>query len=73
MRGKTIMRFLFLIPLVIVLMGCGRKGPPTLPEKHSSIIKAKLSNHGMGHSGIFNKSEEVFLVLIINELNEHGK
>jgi len=67
------MKFLFLLPLVIVLLGCGRKGPPTLPEKHSSIIKAKLWTQGIGHSGILSESEEVILVLIINELNEHGK
>jgi hypothetical protein len=73
MRRKTIMRFLFLLPLVIVLLGCGRKGPPTLPEKHSSIIKAKLWTQVIAHSGIPRKSEEVFLVLKMNEFNEHGK
>ncbi len=38
MKAKDLMRLLFLIPVLIVLVGCGKKGPPSLPEKPSSLI-----------------------------------
>jgi len=37
MSGKGIIRVLFFILLFTLLMGCGRKAPPTLPEKPSSL------------------------------------
>jgi predicted small lipoprotein YifL len=38
MSGKGIKWLLFFLLLLFILMGCGRKGPPTLPEKSSSLI-----------------------------------
>jgi len=39
MKGKNVIRFLFLMLFLILLIGCGRKGPPTLPKEPSSLIK----------------------------------
>lgn len=45
MSIKGIMRFFFFLSLLIMLMGCGRKAPPTLPEKPSSrILKLETGN-----------------------------
>jgi len=38
MKGKNVVSFLLLLPLLILLIGCGRKGPPTLPKEPSSLI-----------------------------------
>jgi hypothetical protein len=35
---KRLIKLLFLMPLFMVLIGCGRKGPPSLPRKPSSLI-----------------------------------
>lgn len=37
MRKKGMIWFFFFLSLLIILMGCGRKAPPTLPEKPSSL------------------------------------
>jgi predicted small lipoprotein YifL len=39
MKGKVPVVFFLLMSLLMVLPGCGRKGPPTLPRKSSSLIK----------------------------------
>jgi hypothetical protein len=41
MSGKGIKWLLFFLSMLFILMGCGRKGPPTLPEKSSSLIILK--------------------------------
>ena len=36
---KNLAGFLFLVPLLLIaLIGCGKKAPPTLPKKSSSLI-----------------------------------
>ncbi len=40
MNVKNLIRLLILIPLLMVLIGCGRKGPPTLPKEPSSLTIA---------------------------------
>ncbi|MCK4244958.1 MAG: hypothetical protein KAX20_04975, partial [Candidatus Omnitrophica bacterium] len=40
MKGKNVVSFLLLLPLLILLIGCGRKGPPTLPKEPSSLTLA---------------------------------
>ena len=35
---KRLIRLLFLMPLLMVLIGCGRKGPPSIPKKPSSMV-----------------------------------
>jgi len=40
MNVKNLIRLLILIPLLMVLIGCGRKGPPTLPKEPSSLTLA---------------------------------
>ncbi|MBW1691705.1 MAG: hypothetical protein DRG87_00315 [Deltaproteobacteria bacterium] len=37
MSGKGITWLLFFFLLLLIVMGCGRKAPPTLPEKPSSL------------------------------------
>ena len=39
MRRKGILWFFFFLSLLIIVLGCGRKAPPTLPEKPSSLIE----------------------------------
>jgi predicted small lipoprotein YifL len=39
MKGRVFIVFFFLMSLLMVLLGCGRKGPPTLPQKPSSLIR----------------------------------
>jgi predicted small lipoprotein YifL len=39
MKLKNLIRLLCLISLVIVLIGCGKKAPPSLPKKPSSLIR----------------------------------
>ncbi len=36
-------RLLILLSILATLGGCGRKGPPTLPEKPSSSIQARAN------------------------------
>ena len=38
MSGKGVTWLLFFFLLLLIVMGCGRKAPPTLPEKPSSMI-----------------------------------
>jgi len=50
MKGRVFIVSFFLMSLLMVLLGCGRKGPPTLPQKPSSLIrieqKAQLPSRG---------------------------
>ena len=39
MKGRVLMGSFLLMSLLMVLLGCGRKGPPTLPKKPSSLIR----------------------------------
>ncbi len=39
MKAKNLMRLLFLMSLLIISIGCGKKGPPTLPQKPSSLVR----------------------------------
>ena len=40
MKGKNVIRLLILVPLLLmVLIGCGKKAPPTPPKEPSSLIK----------------------------------
>ncbi len=39
MRGKVFIVSLFLMSLLMLLVGCGKKGPPSVPQKPSSLIK----------------------------------
>ena len=54
MKGKIFIVFFFLISLLMVLLSCGRKGPPTLPKKPSSLVrieqKAQLPGDHLGNS-----------------------
>jgi predicted small lipoprotein YifL len=50
MRIKAVLRFVFLLLLLGVFLGCGRKAPPTLPEKSSSIINMTNNKIQGGHS-----------------------
>ncbi len=43
MSGKGVTWLLFFFLMLLILMGCGRKAPPTLPEKPSSLIKQNES------------------------------
>lgn len=48
MSGKVITWFFFFLSLLIILMGCGRKAPPTLPEKPSSLTSATKARRHQG-------------------------
>jgi predicted small lipoprotein YifL len=37
MSGRAITWLFFVFLLLLIVMGCGRKAPPTLPEKPSSL------------------------------------
>ncbi len=44
MRVRTaLVRLLILLSILATLGSCGRKGPPTLPEKPSSLIQARVT------------------------------
>jgi len=38
MTKRNVLRFLVLIPLLMIVGGCGRKGPPSLPQKPTSLL-----------------------------------
>jgi predicted small lipoprotein YifL len=54
MKGRVLIGAFLLMSLLMVLLGCGRKGPPTLPKKPSSLIrieqKAQLPGCHLGNS-----------------------
>jgi predicted small lipoprotein YifL len=40
MKGRGITWLLFFSLMLLIVMGCGRKAPPTLPEEPSSLTSA---------------------------------
>lgn len=58
MSGKGITWLLFFILLLFISMGCGRKAPPTLPEKPSSLTSATKARR---HEGKIDKNWEKHL------------
>jgi len=49
MTKRNVLRLLVLVLLLPLLAGCGRKGPPSLPQKPSSLLpieqKAQLPGY----------------------------
>ncbi|MEA3360944.1 MAG: lipoprotein [Thermodesulfobacteriota bacterium] len=37
MKGKTLLYFLLFIFTLVILIGCGKKGPPYLPKESPSL------------------------------------
>ena len=37
MQAKDVIRFLILVLLILLAMGCGKKGPPSLPQEPTSL------------------------------------
>jgi len=44
MNIKNFTGFLLILPLLVILIGCGKKGPPSLPQK-------SIAQDGTGISG----------------------
>ena len=55
MRGRGITWLLFFSLMLLIVMGCGRKAPPTLPEKPSSLTSATKARR---HEGKINNNWE---------------
>jgi hypothetical protein len=41
MQAKAIIRFLIVALLIMLTLGCGKKGPPALPQEPTSLSKLK--------------------------------
>jgi hypothetical protein len=66
MSGKRIIGLFLFVSLLIFQMGCGKKAPPTLPEKSSFLPSAAKTPR---HEGKIEKSLEKHLVAATSYYN----